>query len=323
MRSQERIRGLLRSPKLAWDCVLRGRYHFVYDQMPFALSGMSVKRRLNLFKAGFNLVHRRSNPWSMPLHLQMELVNYCNLSCPVCPTGIGALKRKPMAMDVGLLERVMGQAGPCLLTVSLWGWGEPLLHPELQNILSAVRKHDVAVLLSTNGSHLNDDRIVEALTREPPTHLIVSIDGLSDETNVQYRVGARLGPILSGVRKIAELKRRRNQQLPLLHMRFMVMKHNQHELRRVRDFAERNHFDLLSRSFAFLWLGDRRDKLCAATALQDPLRGLTRVVEFPMPHRVLVGRIEDRLLEESIIHAQVFSSRTVLQWMARLARDVL
>ena len=43
-----------------------------------------------------------------------------------------------------------------------------------------------------------------------------------------------------------------------------------------------HHFDLPSRSFAFLWLRDRRDELRAATALNNPLRGLTRVIEFPM-----------------------------------------
>ena len=48
MRSQERIRGLIRSPKLAWDCILRGRYRFVYDQMPFTLSDMSSQKKVNL-----------------------------------------------------------------------------------------------------------------------------------------------------------------------------------------------------------------------------------------------------------------------------------
>ena len=77
-----------------------------------------------------------------------------------------------------------------------------------------------------------------------------------------------------------------------------------------------DHCDLPGRPLAFLWLGDRGDKLGAATAFHNPLRGLTRVIEFPMSHRVLVGRIEDRLLEESIIYARFFSSMTILQLMA-------
>lgn len=205
-----------------------------------------MEKRFNLFKAGFNLVYRQLTPWNMPLHLQMELTNYCNLRCPVCPSGIRAVKRKPISMDVGLFERVIEEVGPYLLTVSLWGWGEPLLHPELQKILSAVRKHNIAILLSTNGQNLNDEWVIEALIHEPPTHLIVAIDGLTDETNAKFRVGAKLNPILSGVRRIAEVKEKRKQQFPILHMRFIVMKHNQHEVPQIKDFARTNHFDLLT-----------------------------------------------------------------------------
>ena len=246
MRSNERNRALLRIPKLLWNAALLGRYHFLYDQMPFTSARMSIGKRYNLLKSGLNLLHRRRTPWSMPLHMQFELTNHCNLKCPVCPAGVGAVKRKPRAMDVDLFRRVIDEVGPYLLTTSLWAWGEPLLHPELQSILKAIRKYRIATLLSTNGQRLDDDNTIEALTDEPPTHLIVSIDGLTDETNTQFRAGAKLKPVLSGVRRIAEIKRRRRQQLPILHMRFIVMKHNQHEVPELVDFAKNSHFDMLT-----------------------------------------------------------------------------
>jgi MoaA/NifB/PqqE/SkfB family radical SAM enzyme len=121
-----------------------------------------------------------------------------------------------------------------------------LLHPGLTDILKLVRKHDVAVLLSTNGQCLGNEGVIEALTSEPPTHLIVSIDGLTDETNSQYRIGAKLSRVLSGVRRITEIKESKKQSLPVLQMRFIVMRHNQHEVPRVIDFARRHRFDLLT-----------------------------------------------------------------------------
>ncbi|MDF1551812.1 MAG: radical SAM protein [Deferrisomatales bacterium] len=246
MRSGERFRGLVRAPRLTWDALVRGKYSFVYDQMPVDASGMSVAKRINLFKAGANLLHRRLNPWSMPLHMQFELTNFCNLRCPVCPTGIGAVGRKPQAMDVGLFSRVIDEVGPYLLTASLWAWGEPLLHPRLREILRAVRRYPIATLLSTNGQNLDDDPIIDTLTEEPPTYLIVALDGLTDETNSRFRVGARLAPALEGVRRMAEIKKKRGTQLPVLHMRTIVMKHNQHEVPGLVEFARRHHFDLLS-----------------------------------------------------------------------------
>ena len=149
-------------------------------------------------------------------------------------------------MDVDLFEQLMDDVGPYLLTASLWAWGEPLLHPKFAEILRIAEKHPVATLLSTNGQNLNKDEIIEALIDHPPTYLIVAIDGLTDETNSKFRVGAKLEPILSGVRRLAELKRERNQVLPILHMRYIVLKHNEHEVPHLKDFAKENGFDLLT-----------------------------------------------------------------------------
>lgn len=246
MRSQERWRALWRSPKLVWDILVRGQYEFVYDQMPLRAERMSLAKRVNLFKAGGNLVRRKLTPWSMPLHMQFELTNYCNLRCPVCPAGTKAVQRPPLAMDVGLFGRLMEEVGPYLLTASLWAWGEPLLHPRLEEILRAARKQRVVTLLSTNGQNLDHGRVLQALANEPPDQLILAIDGLTDETHSKFRVGAKLGPILDGVRKLAEIKRERGLRKPALHMRYIVMKHNEHEVPRLEDFARRHGFEFLS-----------------------------------------------------------------------------
>jgi MoaA/NifB/PqqE/SkfB family radical SAM enzyme len=246
MRSHELKKALLRGPMLAWDVFVRGRYAFKYDQMPMLAGGMSAVKRINLFKSGANLLHRRLIPWSMPLHMQFELTNYCNLRCPVCPAGSGSLKRTARAMNVELFERVMDEVGPFLLTASLWAWGEPLLHPRLKDMLRIARKYDVITLLSTNGQVLNNERVLDALIDEPPAYLIVAFDGLNDETNSVYRVGARIAPILEGVQRLAEIKRARGLQRPVLNMRFIVMKHNQHEVPHLEEFAVQHGFELLS-----------------------------------------------------------------------------
>lgn len=252
MRSRERRRALVRAPRLAWDIVARGRYGFTYDQMPMLASRMSLAKRLNLVWAGANLIHRRLTPWSMPLHMQFELTNYCDLRCPVCPTGSKSVNRPPQAMDVGLFERVMDEAGPRLLTASLWAWGEPLLHPRLKQILRAARRPDVITLLSTNGQCLSHDRVLEALVDAPPDYLILALDGLTDETNSKYRVGAKVSSVLEGVRKLAALKREMGLHKPILNMRYIVMKHNQHELPRLDEFASRHGFELLTIRNMFL-----------------------------------------------------------------------
>lgn len=246
MKKEKRRQILMKSPNLLWNLLVRGSYELNYDLMPAHISQMSMKKRFNLLKAGVNLFYRNLTPWNLPFNMQIELTNFCNLKCPVCPVGTKELNRRPMAMSIGLFERLMEEVGSYLLTAALFAWGEPLLHPKLPDILRIANKHRIVIRLSTNGQNLNDDKIIDTLITHPPTYLIVAIDGLTDETNSKYRVGAKLEKILSGVYRLAEIKQKKGLKLPILHMRYIVMKHNQHELMNVRSFAENNRFEFLT-----------------------------------------------------------------------------
>ena len=246
MQAKHRWALLIQTPKVFKDIVFRGRYDFEYDLMPCHASNMPMAKRLNLLRAGLNLLHRNLQPWSWPINMQVELTNYCNLKCPVCPTGLGSLQRKPQAMDPAFFERLVDEVGHYLLTLSLWAWGEPLLHPELADILRIAQNRGINTLLSTNGQNLNDDNVLKALIDYPPTYLIVALDGITDETNTRFRVGAKLAPALDGVRELSRMKREKGKEFPILHLRYMVMKHNEHELPELENFARRNYFDILT-----------------------------------------------------------------------------
>jgi MoaA/NifB/PqqE/SkfB family radical SAM enzyme len=117
--------------------------------MPCHTSNMPMAKRLNLLRAGVNLLYRNIQPWSWPTRMFVELTNYCNLNCPVCPVGLGMLQHKPQAIDPAIFEHLINEVGRYLLTISLWAWGEPLLHPELADILRIVQNRGINTFLST------------------------------------------------------------------------------------------------------------------------------------------------------------------------------
>lgn len=135
MKSRDRWDYLRRSPKLVSDLLIRRRYDFDFDLMPFHLGHLTPVKRFNLLKSGLNLVYRRLRPWSWPINMMIELTNYCDLRCPVCPTGKGELERRPQAMELDLFERLMNEVGPYLTTAALFCWGEPLLHRSFLSLL--------------------------------------------------------------------------------------------------------------------------------------------------------------------------------------------
>jgi radical SAM protein with 4Fe4S-binding SPASM domain len=214
--------------------------------MKMRAAGMPLRKRANLLSTGLNLLYRSARPWGWPVHAHIELSSICNLRCPVCPTGVGRPARPRELMPMGLYERFMADAGPYLLTASLWTWGEPLLHPQVAEAIRIARSYGVVTMVSTNGQNLSDERVLEDLVREPPSCLIVSVDGVTDETNSHFRVGARLAPALEGVRRLREMRAAAGQELPVLHMRYLVMKHNEHELPCLEEFARDSGFDMLS-----------------------------------------------------------------------------
>ncbi len=214
MQTKYRWALLNQAPKILKDIVFRSRYDYEYDTMPCHAVDMPMTKKLNLLRSGMNLFYRKLQPWSWPTNMQVELTNYCTLNCPVCPTGLGRLQRKPQAIDPAIFERLINEVGGYLLTMSLWGWGEPLLHPELANILRIVQNRGINTLLSTNGQKLNDDNVLKALIDYPTTYLIVALDGITDETNTRFRVGAKLEPALYGVRELFRMKRERGKEVP-------------------------------------------------------------------------------------------------------------
>jgi hypothetical protein len=60
--------------------------------------------------------------------------------------------------------------------------------------------------------------------------------------------------------------------------------------------------------FALPGLWNRRYELSDASGLDDLLGRLTTRVHLPMPGRILVGRIENRMLKKAIFHRQQLPS---------------
>jgi MoaA/NifB/PqqE/SkfB family radical SAM enzyme len=78
-----------------------------------------------------------------------------------------------------MLRRIdmLARLGTQIITIS---GGEPLLHPELDEIIRAVRSHDVIATIITNGYLLTPERI-ERLNRAGLEHLQISIDNVNPD----------------------------------------------------------------------------------------------------------------------------------------------
>jgi MoaA/NifB/PqqE/SkfB family radical SAM enzyme len=97
----------------------------------------------------------------------------CNLSCAYCNEYDKVSDPVPTAE---MLRRIslLAKMGTGIITIS---GGEPLLHPELDEIIRAIRSHRAIATIITNGYLLTPERI-QRLNRAGLEHLQISIDNV-------------------------------------------------------------------------------------------------------------------------------------------------
>ncbi|PIN85958.1 hypothetical protein COV19_07110 [Candidatus Woesearchaeota archaeon CG10_big_fil_rev_8_21_14_0_10_44_13] len=183
-----------------------------------------------------------------PLYIFMDPGNVCNLKCPLCPTGQGDRGMKRGFLKYSLFKRVMGEIGDYSLFLFLYNWGEPFLNKDLFRFIKLSRKKLVIPITSSNLTTL-DRNSCKQLVRSGLWYLIVSLDGLTQETYQKYRIGGDLNKVLKNVRLINYYKTRYGIKRPKIICQFIVNKYNEHEVDTIKKQYIRLGFDklLLSR----------------------------------------------------------------------------
>lgn len=82
----------------------------------------------------------------------IEITNVCNLKCKFCPI----TKRQSKFMSTCDFETIIKKIHNYTNLVSLHVKGEPLLHPELQSILSILDKYNLKANITTNGTLIKE-----------------------------------------------------------------------------------------------------------------------------------------------------------------------
>jgi MoaA/NifB/PqqE/SkfB family radical SAM enzyme len=118
-------------------------------------------------------------------YLFIEITNACNFKCTWCPDEIMGRRRGFMKKErvFRLLDEIAEKRpwlGP-LYPVKLHQMGEPMLHPDLAEIVAHAEERGVGIELNTNCGHITGER-ADALYRAGLTNLILSYQTPDPET---------------------------------------------------------------------------------------------------------------------------------------------
>ena len=187
----------------------------------------TVKRLVSWIKG-----HDAARPFEA---FQIEVTSRCNLKCVMCPVTVLADHWPARDMSWETFERAAA-AFERAKWVHLQGWGEPLLHRRVFDMIARAKSAGCRVGFTTNGTRLTRSNGARLL--ELGLDLVaVSIAGASAATHEGIRVGSDFVKLIENLRHFLHLRRETGNTRPKVQIFYLMTSTNFAELPRAIELA--------------------------------------------------------------------------------------
>jgi MoaA/NifB/PqqE/SkfB family radical SAM enzyme len=168
----------------------------------------------------------------------IEVTNHCNLDCSMCANRHIARPKGFISRDV--LDRALANTYEgAFRNILMFAVGEPLLHPELPDLLRAAAARTNRLSLSTNAVALNRrPELAERIMGSGVNHFHISADGFDAESYERVRKGARFEDLLACMAMFKNTRDLRNPSLPIEVQYCLVREHGLDDLAKALDVFE-------------------------------------------------------------------------------------
>ena len=223
-----------------------------------------------------------------PTALCIEACSVCQLRCPLCPPAHaeGAAIIGSGYLQLQDFKKIIDQ-NPQIRRVELGNSGEVFLNKHLPRILDHAYTRHVTTTID-QGANLNhaSDEALEALVKYQTAVVRCAIDGITQATYSQYRVGGDLKKVLQNIRKINRFKEQYQSSRPRLIFQFIVFGHNEHEIERAILLAKilKMEIDLKLNCFPDVLLAHNRDRVRQFIGYADRREYLEKEEKHYMRH---------------------------------------
>lgn len=227
----------------------------------------------------------------------LEATNRCNLDCRTCI-------RRSWEAELGMMAPATAERALAdLRDVSpppdiVWGgWGEPLLHPDIVELVTRSKRLGGRVSLITNGTLLSGGTAA-GLLESGLDMLWVSMDGVSEETFSAIRLGATLAWVVANVDAFQALQRSAERPRTSVGFVFVAMRRNQAELPALLRLGDRLDVRRILASNLMPHTAEmQREVLCAPGSLRvaGPDAANARVLTLP--------RLDSERMDPSVFSA--------------------
>lgn len=159
---------------------------------------------------------------------QIEPTSRCRLRCIMCPRTCFSKEWKSRDMPISSYMKISRHFQK-VRHIHLQGWGEPLLHPKLFEMVKIAKSSGCKVSITTSGQTFNSENL-ERLVAERVDIITISIAGASQETHESIRTGSDLDAIFKNVKWLGNYKKKIRSETPRIHFSYLMTKTNLGEL---------------------------------------------------------------------------------------------
>ncbi len=184
-----------------------------------------------------SLIRKKPVQWGLPVSISFEPTTSCNLRCPECPSGLRAFTRPTGMLQKDFFRQTIDEIHKELLYLIFYFQGEPYLNPSFLEMVKYAADKNIYTATSTNAHYLTDENARKTV-ESGLDRLIISIDGTTQDTYKQYRVGGNLDKVIEGAKNIVKWKKELNSKTPFVFFQFLVVKHNEHQVEEIKKLAK-------------------------------------------------------------------------------------
>jgi len=205
------------------------------------LKKLSLRKLLNASKVIVSYhVSKRTHTTQtigLPISIAIEPTTSCNLRCPECPSGLRQFTRPIGMLEPSFFKSTIDSLYKDLIYLTFYFQGEPYLNPNFLDMVKYASDKGIYTSTSTNAHYLNEEQALKTV-QSKLNRLIISIDGTTQETYEQYRIGGTLQKVIEGTKHIIAAKKALKSSTPHIVFQFLVVKPNEHQIEDVKKLAQ-------------------------------------------------------------------------------------
>ncbi len=184
---------------------------------------------------------------NMPIYrINLDTNNTCNLRCIMCYMSLEETHQGGAhTMPLPLFEKIAAQTFSKTRFLELSCGYEPFMNKRFIEYARIARQHcSGQISICTNGLLMKDEHIHTILTENLLNEIIISIDGITDETYNQIRVKGQFTKLLEVLESLKQ-QRAKAKHKPIVRVNYTMLAQNIDELTGIYDFAQRYDIDII------------------------------------------------------------------------------